>query len=106
MKKSTVITLFIVILAIVVVPLFIKKDAEFGGSDDAASGLIEELKPGYEPWAESLYEPPSGEIESLLFSCQALIGGLVVGYYFGVNSKKKAKQDEASSQGKVASLSK
>lgn len=105
MKKSTVITLFLVILAIVVVPLFIKKGAEFGGSDDAASGLIEELKPGFEPWAEPLYEPPSGEIESLLFSCQALIGGLVVGYYIGVNAKKKTKE-EASSRGKAASLGK
>jgi cobalt/nickel transport protein len=51
------------------------------GTDDGASKIIESS--GYEPWASPLWEPPSGEIESLLFSIQAAIGALVIGYFFG-----------------------
>ena len=28
-------------------------------------------------------EPPSGEIESLLFALQAAIGAVIIGYFFG-----------------------
>jgi cobalt/nickel transport protein len=51
------------------------------GTDDGASKIIEST--GYEPWASPIWEPPSGEIESLLFSVQAAIGALVIGYFFG-----------------------
>ncbi|MBR1369952.1 cobalamin biosynthesis protein CbiN [Methanocalculus chunghsingensis] len=53
----------------------------WGGADGAASDYIEEM--GYEPWADPLWEPPSGEIESLLFALQAAIGAFVIGYIFG-----------------------
>lgn len=53
----------------------------WGGADDAAADLIEAS--GYEPWFEPLWEPPSGEIESLLFALQAAIGAIVIGYIFG-----------------------
>jgi len=35
------------------------------------------------PWFESLWEPPRGEIESLLFVLQAAIGAGFIGYFIG-----------------------
>ena len=59
-------------------------DAEFGGADGEAEGVIEELTGGtYEPIADPLWEPPSGEIESLLFGLQIALGALIIGYFFG-----------------------
>lgn len=56
---------------------------EFGGADGHAEDLIGEIAPGYEPWASPLFEPPSGEVESLLFALQAAIGAGFIGYYLG-----------------------
>ena len=56
-------------------------DGYFGGSDDAASEQIEATN--FEPWFSSIWEPPSGEIESLLFALQAAIGAIIIGYFFG-----------------------
>ena len=53
----------------------------WGGADDAAAELIESS--GYEPWIDPFWEPPSGEIESLLFALQAAIGAIIIGYIFG-----------------------
>lgn len=55
----------------------------FAGADGQAEGVIAELAPDYQPWAEALWSPPSGEIESLLFALQAALGALVIGYYIG-----------------------
>lgn len=97
MKESKHTNLILIILAIliVVVPLVFVQ-GEYGGADDQASEQIEELRPGYEPWFESLWEPPSGEIESLLFGLQAAIGAGIIGYVIGnwrgiYVSKKKEK---------------
>ena len=58
--------------------------AEFGGADGEAEGVIEELTGGtYEPIADPLWEPPSGEIESLLFGLQIALGAIIIGYFFG-----------------------
>lgn len=62
----------------------------FAGADGQAEELIAEIRPDYEPWAESLWEPPSGEIESLLFALQAALGAGFIGYYFG---RKRARGD-------------
>ena len=52
---------------------------------------ITQSQPNYKPWFSNIWEPPSGEIESLLFALQAAIGtgivAYVIGYYKG---KKKA----------------
>lgn len=65
--------------------------AEWGGADSEAEGVIEELTGGtYEPWFEPIMEPPSGEIESLLFSFQAAIGAIVIGYFFGYYRGKQS----------------
>ncbi|MFA4964422.1 MAG: energy-coupling factor ABC transporter substrate-binding protein [Thermoleophilia bacterium] len=87
MKKVTFIVLLAVV-ALAVVPLIIQSGkAEFAGADGQAEAAITQIDPGYEPWFSSIWEPPSGEIESLLFALQAAIGaGLVfyaLGYYVG-----------------------
>jgi len=57
---------------------------EWGGADGEAEGVISDLTGGaYEPWINPVWEPPSGEIESLFFSLQAAIGGLIIGYFLG-----------------------
>jgi len=35
------------------------------------------------PIADPLWEPPSGEIESLLFGLQIALGAIIIGYFFG-----------------------
>ena len=57
------------------------------GADSSAQEMIEAQ--GYEPWVQPFWEPPSGEIESLLFSLQAAIGAGIVGYFFGFYRGKK-----------------
>jgi cobalt/nickel transport protein len=93
-KAFQVIAIIAAIVALAVVPLFVAKDAEFGGADDAAESAILSIRPDYIPWFSSLLEPKSAEIESLLFSLQAAIGsGIVfygVGYLIGKGKKDKA----------------
>ena len=70
MTKSVKITIAVLLLLCVIIavfPLMSIKDSEFGGADGAAEEAISEIDPGYEPWAESILEPPGGETESLLF---------------------------------------
>jgi cobalt/nickel transport protein len=76
------------VLAFVVIFFCVSAEGnhKFSGSDNVGSQKIAELT-GYP--VESFkpiipqYEPPSGEIESLLFALQALFGGLVLGLVFG-----------------------
>jgi cobalt/nickel transport protein len=63
---------------------------EWGGADGEAEGVISDLTGGaYEPWISPVWEPPSGEIESLFFSLQAAIGGLIIGYFLGLHRGTK-----------------
>ncbi|WP_022820357.1 energy-coupling factor ABC transporter substrate-binding protein [Fusobacterium russii] len=91
LKKNLLLLLLVIILAIF--PLVYAKDSEFGGADGQAEELITEIKEDYEPWFESFWEPPSGEIESLLFALQAAIGaGFVCGYIGYIMGKHKGKE--------------
>lgn len=83
--------LFILVIGLIVGPLVYLQDAEFGGADDQVQGVIGAIRPDYSPWMESLWSPPSGEIESLLFSAQAAVGAGVIGYILGY-LKGKSKQ--------------
>ncbi|RLI84621.1 energy-coupling factor ABC transporter substrate-binding protein [Archaeoglobales archaeon] len=56
---------------------------EWAGADEQAEEAIKEINPNYEPWFSPVWEPPSGEIESFLFSLQAAIGALLIGYFLG-----------------------
>lgn len=96
MKSSSKKNILLLILALIIVitPLIFKGGSEFAGADGQAEGVIEEINPDYEPWFESLWEPPSGEIESLLFSVQVAIGAGVIGYILGnMKGKKQVASD-------------
>jgi cobalt/nickel transport protein len=71
---------------------------EWGGADGQAEDVISDLTDGtYIPWFQSIYQPPSGEIESLLFALQAAVGSLIIGYFLGyyraLANIKAAKQE-------------
>lgn len=91
-KKSNtklVLVLILAVLVIAVVPFFLAPGAEFGGSDDAGSVMVEEIQgEAYEPWFTPILETAiggelPGEIESLLFCLQTGIGVGVVAFGFG-----------------------
>lgn len=95
MDNKTTIILLVIVAVIFIAPLAMynglgEDDGYFGGADGAAGEAIEET--GYEPWFSSIWEPPSGEIESLLFALQAAIGALIVGYFFGYWRGKSEKE--------------
>lgn len=89
LKKNLILLLGVVILAII--PLLFLQDAEFGGADGEAEAAITEIATDYEPWFSAIWEPPSGEIESLLFVLQGVIGALIIGYFIGYMRGKYAK---------------
>lgn len=92
-KSITNLLLIIVVIALVALPLvFAPKSAEFSGADDQASDAIAELQPGYTPWFHSLWVPPSGEIESLLFALQASLGTGFIAYFFGYKIGQRKSQ--------------
>ncbi|WP_062198062.1 energy-coupling factor ABC transporter substrate-binding protein [Massilibacterium senegalense] len=95
MKKNT--WLLLGVVALILIPLIINSGAEFGGADGEAKEAITEVQPNYEPWFSSIWEPPSGEIESLLFALQAAIGAGFIAYFFGYAKGKKTanKNNEA-----------
>lgn len=88
-KKNII--LLLLALAIVIAPLIFTGDSDFEGADGQAEGVITEISPDYEPWHEPFWEPPSGEIESLLFSSQAAVGALLIGYSLGIFREKYRK---------------
>ncbi len=85
MKNKGLLAAVLLLLCVVIaiVPLATISDSEFGGADGQAEEVIAEIAPDYEPWAESLLEPPGGETESLLFALQAAFGAGVIGLGFG-----------------------
>ena len=89
MKKKNWVYILLVI-CISIVPLLINPNAEYGGADGEAEEMILEIQPDYEPWFSSIWEPPSGEIESLLFALQAAIGAGFISYFFGYYMGKKS----------------
>lgn len=80
--------ILVIVAILIVAPLIMfnghgEDDGYFGGSDDQGGQYIEENNPDYQIWAEPFWEPPSGEIESLLFCLQAAIGSIIIGFIFG-----------------------
>ena len=74
-NTKTVIILLVIAVLIAAIPLFALKDAEFGGSDDAGSVMIEEIEMEYTPWFTPVLETAlgrelPGEVESLIFCIQ------------------------------------
>lgn len=88
-KKNLILS--IIVIALAVLPLVTLKNAEFAGADGLAETTITEINPDYKPWFTSIYEPASGEIESLLFAVQAAVGAGVVGFVLGRITTKKGE---------------
>ncbi|MBE6519487.1 MAG: hypothetical protein E7Z70_08175 [Thermoplasmata archaeon] len=81
----------IALLVIAVLAYGASQDWEFGGADDGAEGIVEEVDPGYESWWNGIfgdYELP-GETESMLFALQAAIGAIIIGYFIGAYTRKE-----------------
>ncbi|MDI9644555.1 MAG: energy-coupling factor ABC transporter substrate-binding protein [Candidatus Verstraetearchaeota archaeon] len=89
MNAKHYMALIAITVVIFALPLLLFPNANFEGADGAAE---EELtSQGYEPWFSPVWEPPSGEIESLLFALQAAIGALIIGYFLGYEKGKMKK---------------
>ena len=99
-NKKTILLLLVVAVLLAVVPFFAKKGAEFGGSDDAGSVMVEEIKgEAYEPWFTPVIESLTGselpgEIESLIFCVQTGIGVGVIAFLMGRFYERKKWEDK------------
>lgn len=96
-KGKTILILLLICVLIAVAPLVLIWDSEFGGADGQAEDVIGEINPDYEPWFESVIEPPGGETESLLFCLQAAIGAGFLGYAFGVLRERRRQKESKGS---------
>ncbi|MBW4691222.1 MAG: energy-coupling factor ABC transporter substrate-binding protein [Lyngbya sp. HA4199-MV5] len=92
-RQSWLLAIAVVVLA--AFPIFFVK-GEYTGSDAQAEGAINELSPDYKPWFTPFFEPPSGEVASLLFASQAALGAGVIGYVIGLykGRSENRKKDE------------
>ena len=102
-KRTQNILLILGVIVLALLPLWIVErpaagpDGEvaiFGGADDQAKNLIGEINPEYQPWFESLIEPASGEIASMLFALQAALGAGFIGYYLGMGRMREKMRRE------------
>ncbi|MBE9050026.1 energy-coupling factor ABC transporter substrate-binding protein [Nostocales cyanobacterium LEGE 11386] len=84
--------LILAVISLAVAPLIFIRDAEFAGADGQAEAAIGEVQPEYEPWFKPVFEPPSGEVESLLFTSQAALGAGVIGYVIGLYRERDRQQ--------------
>jgi len=100
MRKLDIAVLAIILLFVVqFIYVSTFTDAEYSGSDGQGSDMIAEITGGeYEPWATPVWEPPSGEIESLLFALQASIGAIIIGYFIGYYKGKEKGRMESQNQ--------
>lgn len=93
MKKNLLLLSLTILL--IIIPLMLQKDSEFGGADGKAESAILEVNSHYEPWFESIWSPPGGETESLLFALQAAIGAGFIGYFIGfIRGKNNPKRNK------------
>ncbi len=99
--KKTVIALIIAAVLIIFGPLFALKGANFSGSDDAGSGMVEQIAGNYQPWFTPVLETMihgelPGEVESLLFCLQTGIGVGIIAFLMGrlVERKKWVHEKE------------
>ena len=80
-------------VAIIAAPLVVPGlGGAFKGSDDLGAQAINAAHPGYQPWFQPLWKPPSDDVESLLFSLQAALGAGVLGYVIG---RRQGRRDVA-----------
>ena len=105
MKRWQNILLIVGVVLLALVPLWLvdkpsagpsgEAGAIFGGSDDQAKNAITEIRPDYQPWFKSIFEPASDEIASMLFALQAALGAGFIGYYLGVSvTREKMRREQ------------
>lgn len=95
-KKNLILSIICVFLVVGSYFLGSIRGGAFGGADDQIQETVKEVNKDYKPWFNHVWEPPSGEIESLLFALQASIGAGFIGYYIG--KKKNAKTNNGTSK--------
>lgn len=83
-KKHLILALCV---ALIIIAPFVLNVSINGGTDDLASNQIQNL--GYTPWFESIWTPPSDNVETLIFAAQAAIGLIIIGYFIGYYKKKQ-----------------
>lgn len=96
--SKIVISLLVVVALMIIIPFLALRGAEFGGSDDAGSVMVEQIVGEYEPWFTPVLESAihgeiPGEIESLLFCVQTGIGVGIIAFCMGRLVERK-KQEE------------
>lgn len=105
--KTKVLVLLAIVVLIAVVPLFVLKGAEFGGSDDAGSVAISQITGSeYTPWFTPIMETAiggelPGEIESLLFCLQTGIGVGVLAFFMGRFYERSKQEKEREKKSKT-----
>ena len=98
--KVLVVALLAAALLISLLPLFLLRGAEFGGSDDAGSQMVAEVTGReYEPWFTPVLESAlggelPGEVESLMFCVQTGIGVGVIAFVLGRWVERKKWMDK------------
>lgn len=98
--KVLVVALLAAALLISLLPLFLLRGAEFGGSDDAGSQMVAEVTGReYEPWFTPVLESAlggelPGEVESLMFCVQTGIGVGVIAFVLGRWVERKKWTDK------------
>jgi cobalamin biosynthesis protein CbiM len=87
-KRNTVLG----VAAIMVIAIAIVVNAAIGllGTDNQGVELIQKIDPNYRPWFSSFFEP-SGSLELMLFTLQALIG-LIIMVYFVLYLRRKRSE--------------
>lgn len=97
-NKKLVIVLLLIAVLLVIVPVIALPGAEFGGSDDAGSEMVEEVTgQPYEPWYTPVLEQflggeLPGELESLLFCVQTGIGVGIIAFFMGRLVERKKQE--------------
>jgi len=91
MKKWIELASVLLLLIWLSLPLWVRRDGAFEGSDNQARGTITQLRPGYAPWFSPLWQPGSSEVESGLFALQAAFGGAVLGYVLGLLEGRRGR---------------
>ena len=80
-------------LVLATAPLVLLPGAAFEGADGLAEETVLAINPAYTPWFEPFLEPPSGEVESFLFSLQAALGAGIIGFILGRMSACPLRDD-------------
>jgi cobalt/nickel transport protein len=78
MKEKIILIVLVVVFASPFVMNGFGRMNGFIGTDNQAQSMIVRIRPGYQPWFTSIFDP--GEMEEWLFALQAAIGAGVFGY--------------------------